>query len=128
MNRRFHLYPHSEQEQRLGLSASLVGANRLEGFEEAIAPFEVTVTEVPKEGRVTDKRGELSIRPPLPKERIADFGNALVSFANSHGLDYHNEVLFVDHVTPTDELLKQAIERKVGQRRHLSLVIPEDRK
>lgn len=128
MNRRFHLYPHSEQEQRLGLSASLVGANRLEGFEEAIAPFEVTVTEVPKEGRVTDKRGELSVRPPLPKERIADFGSALVSFASSHGLDYHNEVLFVDHVTPTYELLKQAIERKVGQRRHLSLVIPEDRK
>lgn len=120
MNQRFHLYPYSDQEQRLGLSASLVDIQELEGFTELIEPFAVSLTEVPEDRRITDKWGELSVRPPVPQEKIQEFGGALVRFAESHGLDYHDSVLFIDHTTgatPTEELLKQALARKVGPKR-----------
>jgi len=115
MNRRFHLYPDNEEEQRLRLSMSLVGIHKRPGFGETIRPFGVSVQEVaPDEQLVAESWQELALRPPLPRERVAAFGDTLIGFANSLGLQGAEEVLFIDHTIPAQEMFDQAITAKVG--------------
>lgn len=115
MNRRFHLYPDTNEQQRLRLSMSLVDIHKREGFEAAINPFEVAVQEVDRDEQlIAESWQELTIRPPIPRERIAAFGESLVNFANSEGLQGAEEVLFIDHTMSDEELLRDAITRKVG--------------
>ncbi|HVX58921.1 MAG TPA: hypothetical protein VG964_04305 [Candidatus Saccharimonadales bacterium] len=113
---RFHLYPHAPEEQRLGASASLVYVHELDGFGEAIAPFGVVVEPVAPEDQVLGKWQEFSVRPPLPRERVKQFGDTLVRFAEGHSLN-PDGVAFVDHTDPIREELQQAILRKVGPAR-----------
>lgn len=112
---RFHLYPFSAEEQRLGTSASLVYVHELDGFDEAVAPFDVNIDPVPREDQVLGKWQEFSVRPPVPPERIRDFGDVLVRFAESHRLGYQDGITFVDHTNPIEEELRQAILRKVDR-------------
>lgn len=103
MNRRFHLYPDNEMQQRLSLSASLVNVHRLEGFDEAISPFEVEISEAP-DRMIVGSHQELVVRPPIPKDKLAAFGDVLVKFAKSHGLEGQNKVLFIDHSDARDDI------------------------
>lgn len=115
MNRRFHLYPDTNEQQRLRLSMSLVDIHRREGFELAISPFGVDIQAVdPDDQLLEESWQELKIRPPIPHEQIAAFGKALINFANSQGLQGSEEVLFIDHTMNDRELLDEAIARKVG--------------
>lgn len=123
MMRRFHLYPDTAEQQRLGASLSLAHIHELDGFTEAIAPFGVAIERVAPEHQILDKWREYTVRPPLPKEKIKGFGEALVWFAESYGLDYHDGVLFIDHTNPVEEELRQAMIRKVGPPREQDEVL-----
>jgi len=118
MDSQFYLYPDGPQQQRLRLGASLVGIHLLEGFDEAIAPFEVEVEEA-EERVILESRQELIVRPPIPREKISSFGEALVEFAASIGSAGSNEVRFVDHTDLIAEL-KERMQAKLNPSSRIS--------
>jgi hypothetical protein len=90
---------------------SLVNIHQEEGFEEAIAPYEVEVTEADTK-KIDGSWQELIVRPPIPLDRTELFGRALVAFAEIHRDPGHNKILFIDHTAPVIDL-RAEINRKL---------------
>jgi hypothetical protein len=97
-----HLYPDNQAEQRLRLSYSLKDIHYEAGFREAVGPFGVEIIEVPREEQlVSESWQELKVRPPLLKERVAEFGQALIGLAHEAGMRSLDSIIFLDHTEDT---------------------------
>lgn len=93
-----HLYPESNEQQRLRLSYSLQDLHFEPDFNNVVEQFDISLLEVPAgEQLVPSSWQELTVRPPIPREKVEAFGRALIGIAVKSGRRSPGSIGFIDH-------------------------------